>query len=199
MSTRARHWSAAILVSLAACVLVSFDLTDVRWRAWWDVHALTTDTVSGIVVLAITLLIVDQVVRLRQTKDRSRAIAAQAAIMVAQGIRSGNAVSQALSGSGDKDSANDEFRTYMMMLLVGAPLLIDEPTSRAFLEQAQFLGAEMTRAIGAATRDNGKNSFKPDRVDRAVRQLRDASMPLVQVLDPQTQAVIRGEEQTETS
>jgi hypothetical protein len=199
VSTRARHWSAAILVSLAACVLVSFDLTDVRWRAWWDVHALTTDTVSGIVVLAITLLIVDQVVRLRQTKDRSRAIAAQAAIMVAQGIRSGNAVSQALSGSGDKDSANDEFRTYMMMLLVGAPLLIDEPTSRAFLEQAQFLGAEMTRAIGAATRDNGKNSFKPDRVDRAVRQLRDASMPLVQVLDPQTQAVIRGEEQTETS
>ena len=124
---------------------------------------------------------------------------ASAAIMVAQGIRSGNAVSQALSGSGDKDSANDEFRTYMMMLLVGAPLLIDEPTSRAFLEQAQFLGAEMTRAIGAATRDNGKNSFKPDRVDRAVRQLRDASMPLVQVLDPQTQAVIRGEEQTETS
>jgi len=46
VSTRARHWSAAILVSLAACVLVSFDLTDVRWRAWWDVHALTTDTAT---------------------------------------------------------------------------------------------------------------------------------------------------------
>ena len=199
MSTRARHWSAAILVSLAACVLVSFDLTDVRWRAWWDVHALTTDTVSGIVVLAITLLIVDQVVRLRQTKDRSRAIAAQAAIMVAQGIRSGNAVSQALSGSGDKDSANDEFRTYMMMLLVGAPVLIDERTSRTFLEQAQYLGAEMARAIAAATRQHSKDSFPSGRLDRAVQQLKDASTPLLQVLDPQTRAVVRGEETADAS
>lgn len=198
VSKRVHGWTSAALVSLAACALMVADGTDAGWRAWWDAHSFTTDTVSGIVVLAITFLIVDQVVRLRQTRDRSRAIAAQAAIMVAQAVRSSNAVSQMLSGSGDKDTANEEFRTYMLMLLVGAPLLIDEPTSRAFLEQAQYLGAEMARAIGSMLHHNGKSSFAPDRLDRAVQQLRDASNPLIQVLDPQTQAVIRGEEQTWT-
>ncbi len=197
MSSRLRGWSTAILVILGACALVIVDVTDAGWRKWWDVHALTTDTVSGLVVLLITLLIVDQVVRLRQMRDRSRAIAAQAAIMVAQGVRSSRIVSAALNGSGDRDAANDEFRTYMMMLLVGAPVLIDERTSRTFLEQAQYLGAELAKAIAAATRQHSKDSFPADRLDRAVQQLRDASTPLLQVLDTETQAVVRGEEQAD--
>ena len=80
-------------------------------------------------------------VRLRQIKDRARAVAAQAAILVNQAIRSTQAVSQALAGSGDRDAAGEEFRTYMMMLLVGAPVLIDAAVSQNFLEQAQTLGA----------------------------------------------------------
>jgi hypothetical protein len=48
-------------------------------------------------------------------------------------------VSQALAGSGDRDTASDEFRTYMIMLLVGAPVLIEATVSRNFLEQAQSL------------------------------------------------------------
>jgi hypothetical protein len=187
------------VVILAACALVIVDVTDAGMRLWLDAHALTTDTVSGLLVLLITLLIVDQVVRLRQLKDRSRAIAAQAAIILSQGIRSCHAVSQALGGSGDQDTASGEFRTYMMMLLVGAPVLIDEQVSRTFLEQAQYLGAEMAKAIAAATRHSGKGSFESGQLDRAVQQLKDASTPLLQVLDPQTQAVVRGEEQTAAS
>jgi hypothetical protein len=192
-------WLAATVVTLAACALVIVDVTNAGQRHWWEAHALTTSTVSGLVVLLITLLIVDQVVRLRQRKDRSRAIAAQAAIMVSQGIRSSRAVSQALNGSGDRDAANDEFRTYMMMLLVGAPVLIDERTSRTFLEQAQYLGAEMARAIAAAARQHSKDSFPSGRLDDAVQQLKDASTPLLQVLDPETQAVVRGDEQADAS
>lgn len=199
MSSHLRGWLAAAVVTLAACALVIFDVSDAGQRHWWAAHSFTTDTVSGLVVLLITLLIVDQVVRLRQTKDRSRAIAAQAAIMVAQGVRSSRAVSQALKGSGDRDAANDEFRTYMMMLLVGAPVLIDELTSRTFLEQAQYLGAEMAKAIAAATPQHSKDSFPPERLDRAVQRLKDASTPLLQVLDTETQTVVRGEEQTDGS
>jgi hypothetical protein len=199
VSSHLRGWLAATVVTLAACGLVVLDVNDAGQRHWWAAHSFTTDTVSGLVVLLITLLIVDQVVRLRQMKDRSRAIAAQAAIMVAQGVRTSRAVSQALNASGDRDAANDEFRTYMMMLLVGAPVLIDERTSRTFLEQAQYLGAEMAKAISAATRQYSKDSFPPERLDRAVQQLKDASTPLLQVLDTETQTVVRGEEQTDAS
>ena len=199
MPSHWQGWLAATVVTLAACALVIVDVTNAGQRHWWEAHALTTSTVSGLVVLLITLLIVDQVVRLRQRKDRSRAIAAQAAIMVSQGIRSSRAVSQALNGSGDRDAANDEFRTYMMMLLVGAPVLIDERTSRTFLEQAQYLGAEMARAIAAAARQHSKDSFPSGRLDDAVQQLKDASTPLLQVLDPETQAVVRGDEQADAS
>jgi len=67
--------------------------------------------------------------------------------MVNQAIRSAQAVSQAVASSGDRDAAGDEFRTYMMMLLVGAPVLIDATASRNFLEHAQALGGEMTRVV----------------------------------------------------
>jgi len=189
-----RGWLAATVVTLGACALVIVDVDDAGQREWWARHALTTSTVSGLLVLLITVLIVDQVVRLRQRKDRSRAVAAQAAIMTSQGVRATSAISQALNGPGDRDTANDEFRTYMMMLLVGAPVLIDERVARTFLEQAQFLGAEMARAISAATHQH-KKGFPASRLDRAVQQLKDASTPLISVLDPETQAVVRGEEQ----
>jgi hypothetical protein len=140
---------------------VILDLTDDGLRTWWAGHAMTTDTVSGLLVLLITVLVVDQVVRLRQIKDRARAVAAQAAIMVSQATRSSQAVSQALAGSGDRDAAGDELRTYMMMLLVGAPVLIGAKASRNFLEQAQSLGAEMARALVAA-RTPGRPATRPD-------------------------------------
>jgi hypothetical protein len=195
VSPQLRGWLGAGLVTLATCILVIADVSDAGMRRWWAGHALTTSTVSGLLVLLVTLQIADQVVRLRQRKDRSRAIAAQAAIMVGQGVRTSQAVSQALSGSGDRDNAGNEFRTYMMMLLVGAPVLIDEPVSRNFLEQAQYLAAEMARAIGAAAHHKG--SFPDGRLDHAVQQLKDASTPLIGVLDPATQAAVRGEEEAE--
>src|SRR5271165_1937464 len=81
------------------------EVTDVGLRRWWAFHALTTDTVAGLLVLLITVLVADQVVRLRQINGRARAVAAQAAILVNQAIRSAQAVSQALAGSGDRDAA----------------------------------------------------------------------------------------------
>jgi hypothetical protein len=135
------------------------------------------------------------VVRRRQVSDRSRAIAAQAAIMVVQARRTVRAVTQAVAqgaGDSDRDAASDELRTYMMMLLVAAPLLIDVPVSRSFLEQAQVLGAEMARVVVAAGRPNDGAAVSTDRLDDAVQRLRAASDPLLQVLDPETRTAALG-------
>jgi hypothetical protein len=181
-----RGWLAAIAASLVAGGLVLAEIDDAGMRHWWSSHALTTDTVSGLLVLLITLLVVNQVVRRRQLRDRSKAVAAQAVIMMAQADRASAAVSSALDGSGERGNASDEFRTYMMMLLVGAPVLIDGRVSRGFLEQAQRLGGEMARILTAMTRAHGSEHAPkaPDaRLNAAIAQLRTTAAPLLQPLD----------------
>jgi hypothetical protein len=190
-------WFAAILTTLLICALVILEITDAAIRRWWSGHALTTDTVSGLLVLLITLLVVDQVVRLRQRNNRARAVAAQAAIILAQAQRASRAVSRAMAQGSDedeRDAASDEFRTYMMMVLVGAPVLIDEKVSRAFLEQAQAVGGLMALSLGVTARSTGSAPAPDGRLDNAVRQLKMASTPLLAVLDPETQAAVRGDE-----
>ena len=96
-----RRWQgavASILITLVAVGMVILDLTDVRFRRWWDARALTSDTVAGALVVLLTVLVVDQIVERRQEKDRARAVAAQAAIVRGQAIRSAKAVSAALAG-----------------------------------------------------------------------------------------------------
>jgi hypothetical protein len=192
--SRWQGWFAAIVVTLAAYTLIILDVTDAALRRWWSDHALTTDMVSGLLGLLITVLVIDQVVQLRQIKDRARAVAAQAAIIVSQARRSSQAVSQALTGSGDRDAAGDEFRTYMMMLLVSAPVLIDAKASRNFLEQAQYLGGEMARVLGVTAGPPGHAAPSTTRMDDAVKRVKAASEPLLQVLDPETRAAVRGED-----
>jgi uncharacterized membrane protein YcjF (UPF0283 family) len=190
-------WLAATVATLLASALVIGEITDETMRRWWSGHALTTDTVSGLLVLLITLLVVDQVVRLRQIKNRSRAVAAQAAIILAQGTRASQAVSKAVTqgaSSGDRDDASGQFRTFMNMLLTGSPILIDEPVSRNFLEQAQRLGGEMARALAETGKASSRASVSPTRLNDAVRGLRSASAPLLAVLDPADQAAILGDE-----
>jgi hypothetical protein len=192
---------AALIVTLLAGVLVILDINDRVMRRWWDGHALTTDTVSGLLVLLITLLVVDQVVRLRQLNARAQAVAAQSAIIMTQAGRALNAVTQATAkgaNDSDRDAASSEVRTYMMMLLVGAPVLIDAQVSRNFLEQAQAVGGLMAVSVGMTAKSSGptgsKMAAKDARLDDAVQRLRAASTPLLQVLDPETQAAVRGDE-----
>jgi hypothetical protein len=181
-----RGWLAAIAATLVTAGLVIAEIDDTGMRHWWSGHALTTDTVSGLLVLLITLLVVNQVVRRRQRRDRSQAVAAQAAIMMAQADRASRAVSAVLHGSGDRSSASDEFRTYMMMLLVGAPVLIDGRVSRAFLEQAQRLGGEMARVLATmarAHRSEHESAAQDARLNEATTQLRSVAAPLLQPLN----------------
>jgi hypothetical protein len=197
MLSRWQGGSAAVVITLVTAALVIGDLADGAMRRWWAAHALTTDTVAGLLVLLITVLVVDQVVSARQFNDRSRAVGAQAAIIMGQAMRASRVVSDAVAqglGPGDRDAASDEFRTYMVMLLVGAPVLIDAKVSRDFLEQAQALGGEMARVLGMTARAPRHEAFPDARLEDALQRLRAASTPLLQTLDPETRAAVRGEE-----
>ena len=188
---------AALVATLLIAALVIVEITDAAVRRWWSGHALTTDTISGLLVLLITVLVVDQVVRLRQINSRARAVAAQAAIIMTQAGRALGSVSHAVAqgaDDSDRDAASGEVRTYMMMLLVGAPVLIDAQVSRNFLEQAQVVGGLMAVSLGMTAKSSGPAASKDARLDDAVQRLRAASTPLLQVLDPETQAAVTGDE-----
>jgi hypothetical protein len=186
MSMRLIGWPAALLAMLLTLALVVGELADDGQRRWWAAHPLTTDTVAGLLVLLITILVVNQLLNMRQARQRGHAVAAQAAIIAAQAARSAKAVSAVTGGSGDRDAATDGFRTYMMVLLVGAPVLINDPVARRFLEQAQYLGGVMGRTLAAINRAPDGAAVPADVLDDAVRRLQSAAAPLLQLLSPQT-------------
>jgi uncharacterized iron-regulated membrane protein len=184
----------ALFVTAAGCVLVTLDVNDDALRRWWDGHAMTTDVVGGLLVLLITVLVVDQVVLLRQINDRSRTVAVQAGIMVSQASRTTQAISASVDGSGDRDAAAEEFRTYIMMLLAVAPVLIDAKLSRAFLEQAQRLGGVMARALNVIAGSAGQQDSVPGKLDAGLQALKSASTPLLANLDPAMRAAVTQED-----
>ena len=184
MSARLLGWLAAGLVMLVTVALIVGEITNAAQRSWWGSHSLTTDTVSGLLVLLITVLVVNQLLNLRQDRQQSHAIAAQAAIVMAQAAQSAGDVSSVTGGSGNRHDAADADRTYMLMLLISAPVFIDDPVARRFLEQAQDFGAEMTRTL-AQTHSSPDGAAGPgDRLDDAMQQLQSAAAPLLQLLSP---------------
>jgi hypothetical protein len=200
--TRLIGWLAAVLATLIMLALVAGELTNAAQRRWWAARPLTTDTVAGLLVLLVTVLVVNQLLNRRQARQRGHAVAAQAAIMVAQATRSAKAVSSVIDGSGDRSAASDGFRTYMLMLLIGAPVLIDDPVARRFLEQAQYLGGVMAGALAAIDSATG-SAWVPggrtggatvpgDRLGDAMQQLQDAAAPFLPLLHPAIRDAIQG-------
>jgi hypothetical protein len=75
----------------------------------------------------------------------------------------------------------------MVMLLTGAPALLDDPVARRFLEQAQYLGGVMTRTFATI----GKSAKPGERLADAMRQLQNAAAPLLQMLSPAMRDLIQ--------
>jgi hypothetical protein len=178
--TRWRGGFTTMMVIAIAVVLEVFDLTDEASRHWSADHAFTTSTVAGLLVLAITVLVINQLLRIQQVKDRARATTAQAVIVLGQAGRAARAVSSARNGSDERAAASDEVRTYLTMLLIAAPVLIDSAAPRAFLERAQHLAAVLARALAAAD----KTPAPTEPVGDAVGRLRAAATPLLKMLSP---------------
>jgi len=140
-------------------------------------------------------LVVDQVVRVRQLKDRARVMAAQAAILMVQAGRAKENVSAAINGSGDRDGALDEVRIYMTILSISAPVLIDAVVSRTFLEQAQRLAAELVRGLNAGVKASGETSTASNtRLEDSFQRVRSAAAPLLEMLTPDQRSAADGGE-----
>jgi hypothetical protein len=77
------------------------------------------------------------------------------------------------------------------MLLISAPLFIEDPADRRFLEQAQDLGGEMTRTLALTHSSTREASGLGDRLNHALQQLQSAAEPLLQLLSPEVRHSIQ--------
>jgi hypothetical protein len=191
MSARLAGWLAAGSAMLVTLALIVLEITDAGMRRWWSGHSLTTDTVSGLLVLLVTVLVVNQLLNQRQARQRSHVVAGQAAIVMAQANQSAKAVSSVIGGSGDHGAASDGFRTYMMILLISSPAFIGDLVARRFLEQAQALGAVMAGRLELINKSKGASGVPSDVLDDAMKQLQSAAAPVLQPLSPRARDSIQ--------
>jgi hypothetical protein len=188
MLRRYLAWSWALAVMAITAVLVILDISDASVHRYWSRHGFTSSVLAGLLVLLLTVLIVDRVAAMRQIKNQSRAVGAQASIIMAQAKRAADAAAHASSSEDARDEASDELRTYTQMLLTSAPVLIDAPAPRTFLEAAQRVAGRLFLAL----RD-GKNRGpgQTDKgVDDALKELQRAAAPLLAVLNRAQRAAV---------
>jgi hypothetical protein len=186
MSRRGLAWSGALIVMVITAVLVVLDISDGSISRYWSHHAFTSSVLSGVLVLLLTVLIVDRVTHRRQVRNQSRAVAAQAAIIVGQAARTLDVVKRISPSEQEREQARDELRTYTQMLLTSAPVLIDAERPRAFLETAQRLAAQLYGAM----RDGRDERATATRLDQSLRELRAAEAPLLDALSSQQRAAV---------
>ena len=164
---RGLAWSNALVVMFITTSLVVLDIRDASVHRFWSQHSFTSSVLSGVLVLLLTVLIIDRVTRMRQLRGQSRAIAVQAAIVLAEAARAVDAIRT----TEEREAAAEELRTYTQTLLTSAPVLIDADPSRAFLEAAQRLAGQMFRAL----RYGDDEGVTETRLDDAFKQLRTAA------------------------
>ena len=192
MKVPSREWVGAFVVSVVALGLAVLDILDGAVHRWWAEHAFTNSLVSGLLVLLVTVLVADRVIHVRQLRDRSRAIAAQAAIVLTQAARTVQLTDAVLDGNGDTGAAGDALQSYGTMLLIAAPLLIDASTSRTFLEEAQRLAGELIRVLHAHRKGTAGDAERT-RLRQAVDRLRSVAGPLMAILTPQQRDAVTDE------
>jgi hypothetical protein len=183
---------ATAVVSALAVALVALDIADRSVRRFWETHALTADTAAGLMVLGLTVLVVNQVLTRREFAARSRVVAAQAGFVLGQARRSVQAVRSLQNGEGDRDAAVDASRSYSLMLMVAAPMLIDSPVARTFLDRAQRLAAELARILAPSGPEGPGPTSETGGLDQAIEHLRAGAAPLLGVLTSSERSVVQG-------
>jgi hypothetical protein len=182
-----------VAVALLSSALIVLDLSDGAFRRWWSARAFTTDAIAGILVVLITVLIVNQALGIRRDRERFRATAAQASMVLGQAIRTTRAV-LARTTSGDRTAASDELRTYMIMLMIAAPILIDIRRPRAFLEDAQTLGGMFVHVQHSESQSAFKSVPSDAQLEEALRQLKITAAPLLAPLTAEERTAAGTEE-----
>ena len=99
-------------------------------------------------------------------------------MVLGQAIRITRAV-LACTTSGDRTAASDELRTYMIMLMIAAPILIDIRRPRAFLEDAQTLGGMLVHVQHSQSQSSLNPVPSGAQLEEALRQLKITAAPLL--------------------
>jgi hypothetical protein len=180
-------------VTLLSSALVVLDLSDGAFRRWWSARAFTTDAIAGVLVVLITVLIVNQALGIRRERERFRATAAQASMVLGQAIRATRAV-LVCNTSGDRTAAPDELRTYMIMLMIAAPILIESRTPRAFLEDAQTLGSILVHVQHSQSQSSLNAVSSDAQLEEALHQLKMTAAPLLAPLTAEERTAAGTEE-----
>jgi hypothetical protein len=141
---------------------------------------------SGVEVV----LVVNRALGIGRDRERFRATAAQASMVLGQAIRSTRAV-LACTTSGDRTVVSDELRTYMIILMIAAPILIESKAPRAFLEDALTLGGMLVHV----QHSESQSSFPSDaQLEEALRQLKITAAPLLAPLTAEERTAAGTEE-----
>ncbi len=191
MTTRFRR-VAAEAVALGLVALVACDLWIVGFRTWWDRHSLTGSVVSSLLVLAVTALIVDEVVANRQRRDRAVTVAVQGLIVFGQARRAYDAISASGVDQLGANGASEELRTLAVMLLAASPSLFDDPEARQFLEQVERLSASMLLWVSASPAAVPSTDVR-GRLASEMSRLKASVEPLVARIPPADRTVLEGE------
>ena len=147
---------------------------------------------SGVEVV----LVVNRALGIGRDRERFRAMAAQASMVLGQAIRTTRAV-LACTTSGDRSAASDELRTYMIMLMIAAPILIESKTPRAFLEDAQTL-AGMLVQVQHSESQSSLTVPSDAQLEEALRQLKITAAPLLAPLTAEERTAAGTEETSAT-
>ena len=193
MIHRWQAWISAGVVTAVVLALVLLELFDRGDRRFWSNHPISADTVAGVLVVALTVVVLDQIIRQRQRRQQSRAIGAHVAIMLSQARRAVDATVALRDRDGDQVAAGDAVRAYLLVLLVGAPVLIEDPVARRFLEHAQVLAAELGRVVAPADVRNLPTGAFAGSLEEAIKQLRVAAAPLQTALSAEERSAVAGE------
>jgi hypothetical protein len=168
---------AAVGVSVALVTLLVCDLAFPGFRAWWNAHSLTGNIVSSVLLVAVTGLVVDEVVARRQRKQSEVAVAAQALIVYGQARRTCEALVGTKPNENDRRAAKEEARELASMVLTASSSLFDDPEGREFLRCVQrLLGALYIVSYAASS---GSEAEKLERVRAEMTRLTDSVRPLL--------------------
>ena len=102
-------------------------------------------------------------------------------MVAGQALRATRTLNGALSGEGERDAAADELRTYMTLLLISAPVLMDAAVTRTFLTESQKHAGELARALSATASGDHPDDLEA-RLTAAGDRVRAAAQPLLTML-----------------
>ncbi len=182
----------AALAALGAVVAaVVTDLTMPAVDGWWNRHSLVGSVISSVLILAITVLVVDEVNFRRQVRERNRVAAVQALIVYAQVRQTARVLLAPLDQRASADAAG-EVRALASMVLTAAPALFDDPEARNFMDQAERFSAMLVR-IGLGNVGHEVTDVDRATLSRAEEDLSTAVQPLLARLDRREVAAVEGD------